>query len=119
MTAGSDLTTVIAPTGGAAVPKLLADVAAAGDALSEAGLMDIEKRMDLLAKAEKLTHALKTPREIMIQDTWSQVSASHLTLKPALTVNSLPMSLPSHLVYPRACGPPWQAMGTPRNGCLI
>lgn len=69
-----DVVSAIAPTNIGAVPKLLSEVASAGEALSEAGHDSVVARRELLAKARELTRALETPREIMIQQVWAQVS---------------------------------------------
>ncbi|KAI0423613.1 S-adenosyl-L-methionine-dependent methyltransferase [Xylaria sp. FL1042] len=69
-----DLALVIAPTNVEAVPKLLLEVAAAGDVFSNAGGDSVVARRELLAKARELTRALETPREIMIQHIWAQPS---------------------------------------------
>lgn len=71
----ADLETVIAPCKSDAVPKLLAEVTAAGDAFSKAGGdKATAERLALLKKTRELTHALETPREIMIQHLWADVS---------------------------------------------
>ncbi|KAJ2974552.1 hypothetical protein NUW58_g8625 [Xylaria curta] len=62
-----DFKAAVAPTNISAVPKLLSDVASAGDALSKAGDGYFEARKELLAKVRELTRALETPREVMIQ----------------------------------------------------
>ncbi|KAI6087250.1 S-adenosyl-L-methionine-dependent methyltransferase [Hypoxylon rubiginosum] len=67
-----DVVSAIAPTNIGAVPKLLSEVASAGEALSEAGHDSVVARRELLAKARELTRALETPREIMIQQVWAQ-----------------------------------------------
>ncbi|KAI0469327.1 S-adenosyl-L-methionine-dependent methyltransferase [Xylaria cf. heliscus] len=70
--ADMDLESAVAPTNIGAVPKLLSDVAKAGDALSKAGDYSVVARRELLAKARELTRALETPREIMIKQVWAQ-----------------------------------------------
>ncbi|KAI0892182.1 S-adenosyl-L-methionine-dependent methyltransferase [Annulohypoxylon nitens] len=69
-----DVSSVITPTNIGAVPKLLSEVASAGEALSRAGDDSITARRELLAKTRELTRALETPREIMIQQIWAQPS---------------------------------------------
>ena len=70
----TDPTLVVTPTNIGAVPKLLSEVVAAGDALAKAGDSSSLPRLELLAKARELTRALETPREIMIQQLWTQAS---------------------------------------------
>lgn len=72
-----DVSSVITPTNIGAVPKLLSEVASAGEALSKEGNDSITARRELLAKTRELTRALETPREIMIQQIWAQVSQEH------------------------------------------
>ncbi|KAI1278297.1 S-adenosyl-L-methionine-dependent methyltransferase [Xylaria sp. FL0933] len=67
-----DLSSVVAPNNVGAVSKLLSEVAAAGDVFSNTGGASLVPRRELLAKARELTHALETPREIMIQHIWAQ-----------------------------------------------
>jgi hypothetical protein len=69
--------TAINPSNVHAIPKLLADVASAGNTLSEAGYASLVSRLELLAKARELVHALETPREIMIQHVWAQASQKY------------------------------------------
>lgn len=72
--APSNVISAIAPTNIGAVPKLLSEVASAGDALSKTDYDSVVARRELLAKARELTRALETPREIMIQQVWAQAS---------------------------------------------
>ncbi|KAF2262889.1 hydroxyindole O-methyltransferase [Lojkania enalia] len=59
--------TAVNPSNIDAVPKLLSEVASAGNALSKTGGAPLVSRLELLAKARELVHALETPREVMIQ----------------------------------------------------
>ncbi|RYP75441.1 hypothetical protein DL771_002326 [Monosporascus sp. 5C6A] len=74
MSSFADLKTVVAPCKSDAVPNLLAEVAAAGDAFTKAGDKATAERLALLKKTRELTHALETPREIMIQHLWADPS---------------------------------------------
>ncbi|KAI1305544.1 S-adenosyl-L-methionine-dependent methyltransferase [Xylaria venustula] len=67
-----DVSTVIAPTNIGAVPKLLSEVASAGDAFSKDAGVSVVNRRKLLEKTRELTRALETPREMMIQHVWAQ-----------------------------------------------
>lgn len=78
MTLPTEFQSVVNPSNIDAVPKLLSEVASAGNALSKAGNDSLKSRLELLAKARKLVHALETPREIMIQHVWAQVSRKFL-----------------------------------------
>lgn len=73
-----DPAAVISPCDIDAVPRLLSEVAAGGDALSKAGSGALTPRLELIAKARKLVHALETPRETMIQLLWADVSQYQL-----------------------------------------
>ncbi|RYP84309.1 hypothetical protein DL769_001224 [Monosporascus sp. CRB-8-3] len=53
----------VVPSNIGAVPKLLSEVASGGAALSKAGNASLIPRLELLAKARELVHALETPRE--------------------------------------------------------
>ncbi|KAI8632195.1 S-adenosyl-L-methionine-dependent methyltransferase [Xylariaceae sp. FL1651] len=66
-----DLSWAIAPTKINAVPKLLSEIAAAGQAFSSTG-DSIAARRELLVKARELTRALESPRDIMIRHVWAQ-----------------------------------------------
>ncbi|KAI1259172.1 S-adenosyl-L-methionine-dependent methyltransferase [Xylariaceae sp. FL1019] len=66
-----DIMSAVAPTDVDAVPTLLSDVASAGHSFSESG-GSVATRRELLAKVRALTHALETPREMMIQHVWAQ-----------------------------------------------
>lgn len=66
--------TVINPSNIDAVPKILSEVASAGTALSKDDNDSLTSRLELLAKARELVHALETPREAMIQHLWAQAS---------------------------------------------
>jgi hypothetical protein len=65
--------TAINPSNIDAVPELLAEVTSAGSTLFEAGGVSLKLRLEMLAKARELVHALETPREAMIQHLWAQV----------------------------------------------
>ena len=69
-----DLSSAVAPCNIDAVPKLLSEVAQAGDAFSKAGEASVVPRLNLLSKVRELAHALETPREIKIQHVWAQAS---------------------------------------------
>lgn len=69
-----DPAVVIAPSDLDAVPRLLSEVAAGGEALFKAEGGALAPRLDLIAKARKLVNALETPRETMIQLLWADVS---------------------------------------------
>lgn len=81
-----DPAVVIAPSDLDAVPRLLSEVANAGEALSKAGKGAVAPRLDLIAKARKLVHALETPRETMIQLLWADVSQRSLHITGELEV---------------------------------
>ncbi len=66
--------TVVNPSDIDAVPKLLSEVASAGNSLFKGGDVSLVSRLELLAKARELVHALETPREVMIQHVWTQAS---------------------------------------------
>lgn len=69
--------TAVNPSNIDAVPKLLSEVASAGNALSKAGDASLVSRLELLAKTRELVHALETPREVMIQHVWAQASRKY------------------------------------------
>lgn len=60
-----------------AVARLLLEVASAGDTFSTADDAALAPRLELLAKARELVHALETRREIMIQHLWAQASREY------------------------------------------
>ncbi|KAI1121653.1 S-adenosyl-L-methionine-dependent methyltransferase [Nemania abortiva] len=70
--ATTDIASVVAPTDTGAVPKLLSEVISAGVTFSKADNDSVVARRELLVKLRELTHALETPREIMIQHVWAQ-----------------------------------------------
>lgn len=72
--ATNNLVSAVTPTNIAGVPKLLEEVASAGNGLSKAGEESSVPRLELLAKARELARSLETPREIMIQHLWAQAS---------------------------------------------
>lgn len=69
--------TAVKPSNVDAVPKLLSEVALAGDTFSKTSDSSLVPRLELLEKARKLVHALGTPREIMVQHLWAQVSRTY------------------------------------------
>jgi uncharacterized protein YjgD (DUF1641 family) len=65
--------TAVKPSNIDAIPKLLSEIASAANALPKADDDSLVSRLELLAKARELVHALETPREVMIQHCWAQV----------------------------------------------
>lgn len=76
-----DIMSAVAPTDVDAVPTLLSGVASAGHSFSESGGA-VATRRELLAKVRALTHALETPREMMIQHVWAQVGQAKVCRLP-------------------------------------
>ncbi|KAI0158284.1 S-adenosyl-L-methionine-dependent methyltransferase [Xylariaceae sp. FL1272] len=70
----SDVSVAVAPSNIDAVPNLLEAVASAAGVFTKQGGNTVIARRQFLTKLRDLTHALETPREMMVQHCWAQPS---------------------------------------------
>lgn len=97
--ASISIESAVTPANIDAIPKLLHEVASAGDSFNRIGNDSLVARLELLAKARELARALETPREVMIQQVWAQVSWQCSDAGPARLNKMLAFECHGHFVW--------------------